>query len=39
MENNLIHPTAVIEQGANIAGGVQIGPFSYIGAEVTLHSK
>ena len=38
MENKLIHPSAVIEPGAKIANDVIIGPFSYIGAEVILHS-
>jgi UDP-N-acetylglucosamine acyltransferase len=31
-----IHPTAVIEDGAEIAAGVSIGPFSVIGAKVCL---
>ena len=39
MNNNLIHPSAVIENGAQIAGDVSIGPFSYIGSKVTLRSK
>ena len=39
MENNLIHPSAVIENGAKIANDVRIGPFCYIGSEVTLLSK
>ena len=39
MQNNLIHPSAVIEPGARIPDDVTIGPFSYIGAEVTLHSR
>ena len=38
MDNNLIHPSAVIETGAKIANDVMIGPFSFIGAEVVLHS-
>ena len=38
MENKFIHPSAVIEPGAKIADDVIIGPFSYIGDEVTLHS-
>ncbi|HZH44073.1 MAG TPA: acyl-ACP--UDP-N-acetylglucosamine O-acyltransferase [Lysobacter sp.] len=29
-----IHPTAVVEPGARLAEGVQVGPFCYIGAEV-----
>lgn len=31
-----IHPSAVIEPGAQIAAGCDIGPFTLIGAEVTL---
>ena len=37
MKNNQIHPTVVIEPGAQIADEVSIGPFSYIGSAVTLH--
>ena len=39
MESYQIHPSAVIEPGAQLAEDVSIGPFSYIGSEVTLHSK
>ena len=38
MKNNMIHPSAIIEPGAKIADDVVVGPFSYIGAEVVLHS-
>ena len=38
MENKFIHPTAVIEHGADISDDVSIGPFSYIGSQVTLCS-
>ena len=38
MENRFIHPSAVIEPGAKVANDVIIGPFSYIGGEVILHS-
>lgn len=31
-----IHATAIIEQGANIGANVEIGPFCYIGPQVTL---
>jgi len=31
-----IHPTAIIEKGATLGEGVQIGAYCYIGAEVTL---
>jgi UDP-N-acetylglucosamine acyltransferase len=33
-----IHPTAIIENGAQIAEGVQIGPYAYVGAQVKLGS-
>jgi UDP-N-acetylglucosamine acyltransferase len=32
-----IHPTAIIERGAEIAHGVHIGPYCHIGAKVVLH--
>ena len=32
----VIHPTAVVEDGATLAPGVRIGPFAVIGAEVRL---
>lgn len=38
MKNKFIHPSAIIEPGAELADDVTIGPFSYIGSEVTLHS-
>ena len=38
MKNSLVHPSAIIEPGAKIANDVSIGPFSFIGAEVVLHS-
>ena len=38
MKNNQIHSTAVIEPGAQIADDVSIGPFSFIGSDVILHS-
>jgi UDP-N-acetylglucosamine acyltransferase len=34
-----IHPTALVEPGAEIGGGVEIGPFSVIGSEVVLHEN
>ncbi len=34
----MIHPTAIIEDGAEIAEDVQIGPYSIIGPEVQLDS-
>jgi len=38
MKNKMIHSSAVIEPGAKIANDVTIGPFSYVGSEVILHS-
>jgi UDP-N-acetylglucosamine acyltransferase len=38
MKNKFIHSSAVVEPGAKVANDVIVGPFSYIGAEVTLHS-
>ena len=38
MKKNQIHSTAVIEPGAQIADDVSIGPFSFIGSDVILHS-
>jgi UDP-N-acetylglucosamine acyltransferase len=34
-----IHPTAIVEQGAEIGDGVEIGPYAVIGSEVVLHDK
>ncbi|EPX79023.1 acyl-ACP--UDP-N-acetylglucosamine O-acyltransferase [Litoreibacter arenae] len=31
-----IHPTAIVEEGAQIADGVTVGPFCTVGAEVSL---
>lgn len=31
-----IHPTAIIEAGATLAAGVEIGAFAYVGAQVVL---
>ncbi|MCW5547591.1 MAG: acyl-ACP--UDP-N-acetylglucosamine O-acyltransferase [Opitutaceae bacterium] len=31
-----IHPSAVVEPGARLGDDVEIGPFAYVGAEVTL---
>lgn len=31
-----IHPTAIVETGAELGAGVRIGPFSHVGAEVVL---
>ena len=32
----LLHPSAVIEDGANIGENVQVGPFCVVGANVSL---
>lgn len=32
-----IHPSAVIEEGAQIADGCKVGPFSLVGPQVVLH--
>ncbi len=34
----MIHPTAIIEEGAQLAGGVQVGPYSLIGPGVSIDS-
>ncbi len=39
MKTNQIHPSAIIEPGAQIATDVSIGPFSYIGPKVILNSR
>lgn len=41
MVGSIIHPTTIIEPGAEIGAGVQIGPFCHIGARVKIgeHSK
>ena len=38
MTNDLIHSSAIIEPGAKISHDVSVGPFSYIGGDVILHS-
>ena len=32
----IVHPSAMIEEGAKLGAGVRVGPFSMIGADVTL---
>lgn len=39
MSENRIHPTAIIEKGAEIGMGVEIGPYSCIGKKVVLHDR
>lgn len=39
MPNSNFHPTAIIEQGAEIGAGVEIGPYAIIGSEVVLHDR
>src|SRR5690606_18621500 len=36
MANVKIHPTAIVEDGAKLADGVIVGPFSIVGADVSL---
>jgi UDP-N-acetylglucosamine acyltransferase len=36
MAKSAIHPTAIVEDGAQIGDGVTIGPFSVVGANVSL---
>ena len=31
-----VHPSAVVEKGAELADGVTVGPFAYVGAHVKL---
>jgi UDP-N-acetylglucosamine acyltransferase len=33
---SFIHPTAIIEDGAQLGEGVSVGPYSYIGSKVTI---
>ena len=33
---SLIHPTAVIEKGAELGDNVSVGAFAYIGSHVTI---
>ena len=37
MNDTNIHPSAVIEEGAQIGAGCKVGPFCVIGSEVVLH--
>ena len=39
MSGTLIHPTAVIEEGAVIGEGVQLGPYAVIGSHVTIRER
>lgn len=36
MADHLIHPTAIVEDGAKLGDGVRVGPFSMVGANVVL---
>lgn len=37
--NAIIHPTAIVEEGARIGEGSVIGPYAYIGAQVVLGER
>jgi UDP-N-acetylglucosamine acyltransferase len=39
MSGAKIHPTAIIDPGAQLSAGVEIGPYSVIGAEVTIRDR
>ncbi|WP_417205513.1 acyl-ACP--UDP-N-acetylglucosamine O-acyltransferase [Antarctobacter sp.] len=39
MADTVIHPAAVVEDGAQIGQGCVIGPFCHIGPEVVLHDR
>lgn len=34
-----IHPTAIVDKGAELGAGVQVGPFAVIGPHVVLHDE
>ncbi len=36
MSKNDVHPTAIVEDGAELGEGVRIGPFCHVGAQVSL---
>ncbi|GHC62049.1 acyl-ACP--UDP-N-acetylglucosamine O-acyltransferase [Limoniibacter endophyticus] len=37
--STLIHPTAIIERGADLGQNVKIGPFCHVGEDVVLHDN
>lgn len=37
--SDLIHPTAIVEDGAKLGEGVQIGPFCHVGSNVELGAR
>ena len=39
MSSAQIHPTAIVERGAELGAGVVVGPYSIIGPEVVLHDN
>lgn len=39
MSNQEIHPTAIVEDGAQLGDGVEIGPFCIVGSDVVLHDR
>ena len=38
-EGSMIHETAIIDPGANIADGVEIGPYTIVGQDVSIGEK
>lgn len=39
MTNTIIHPLAIVEDGAEIGSNVYIGPFCHVGSQVKIHSN
>ncbi len=39
VSSTFIHPTAIVEPGAQLGVGVRIGPFSIVGSNVVLHDN
>jgi len=39
LNTTIIHPSAIVEEGAKIGAGVKIGPFCIVGSDVELHDN